>query len=113
MPRSPSGGCGMIRWLLRVVVTLVILAVVFVVAAILLKDTLVKELMQRRIRKATGMDAQIGQVDVSVLTPMLTIDNLLLYNPPDFGGSLCLNMPELHLEYDPVAARAGKLRLSL
>ena len=103
----------MIRGLIRFVISLVILAVILVVAAVLLKDTIVKELIQNRIRRATGMDAQIGQVDVNFLTPMMTIDNLKLYNMPEFGGSLCLNMPELHVEYDPIAARAGKVRLSL
>jgi uncharacterized protein involved in outer membrane biogenesis len=103
----------MIRGLIRLVFSLVILAVILAVAAILLKDTIVKEIIQNRIRRLTGMDAQIGQVDVNFLTPMLTINNLKLYNPPDFGGSLCLRMPELHVEYDPKAAREGKLRLSL
>jgi uncharacterized protein involved in outer membrane biogenesis len=103
----------MIRRLIQFLISLVILAVVLLVAAILLKDTIIKEVVQNRIRRATGMDARIGQVDVSVLTPTLTINDLKLYNPPAFGGSLCLNMPELHMEYDAQAARAGKLHLSL
>jgi uncharacterized protein involved in outer membrane biogenesis len=103
----------MIRGLIRFVISLITLAVILIVAAILLKDAIVKEVMQNRIRRVTGMDARIGQVDVTLLTPTLTIDDLKLYNPPDFGGSLCLKMPELHVEYDANAARAGKVRLSL
>jgi len=103
----------MIRGLIRLVISLVTLAVILLIAAVLLKDSIVKEIIQSRIHRATGMDAQIGQVDVSFLTPMMTIDNLKLYNSPDFGGSLCLNMPELHVEYDAKAAREGKVRLSL
>jgi uncharacterized protein involved in outer membrane biogenesis len=103
----------MIRRLFRLVLYLLIVAVVLAVAAVLLKDTIVKEIMQRRIRQATGMDARIGQVDVSLLSPTVTIDDLKLYNPAEFGGSLCLSMPELHMEYDPNAARSGKVRLSL
>ena len=103
----------MIRWLIRLMFGLVILGLVLATAALLLKDTILKELIQSRIRRATGMDAQIGKVDVSFLTPMVTIDNLKLYNPASFGGSLALNMPELHLEYEPNAARAGKVKLAL
>lgn len=103
----------MIRRLLRLLLYLFIAAVVLVVAAVLLKDTLLKELMQRRIRHATGMDARIGQVEVGVLSPEVTIEDLKLYNSPAFGGSLCLSMPELHMEYDPDAMRTGKLRFPL
>ena len=103
----------MIRRLLRFILYLFIVAVVLVVAAALLKNTIVKEVMQSRIRKATGMDARIGQVDVSVLTPEVTIEDLKLYNTPAFGGSLCLKMPELHVEYDANSVRAGKIHITL
>ncbi len=50
---------------------------------------------------------------VGVLSPTLTIEDLRLYNTGDFGGSLCLKMPELHVEYDPVQAREGKIRITV
>jgi len=103
----------MIRRLIRFLLYLFVVAVVLAVAAVLLKDTLAKELMQHRIRKATGMDARIGQVEVGLLSPTVTIEDLKLYNSPAFGGSLCLDMPELHMEYDPQAMRAGRLHFSL
>ncbi|HWD19145.1 MAG TPA: hypothetical protein VHB20_07685 [Verrucomicrobiae bacterium] len=103
----------MIRRLIRFIFFVAFVVLILAVAAALLKDTLVKEFVQRRIRKATGMDARIGQVEVNFLTPTVTIENLKLYNPPDFGGALCLSMPELHVEYDPGQVRAGRLHLTL
>jgi len=112
MPRSPPGGHPLkfiFRWLFR----LFLVAVVLAIAAALLKDAIVKEIMQSRIRSVSGMEARIGKVDLGILTPTLTIEDLKLYNTPEFGGSLFLDMPELHIEYDPVALRAGQLRLTL
>ena len=59
------------------------------------------------------MDVQIGMVDVGLLTPTITIEGLKLYNTADFGGSIFIDMPELHLEYDPFAFRSGQLHFKL
>ena len=97
------------RWLFRFVV----LAVLLIVAALLLKDTVIKALAERRIRNATGLDVRIGRLETSLLTPTITIDNFKLYNSSEFGGGLFLDLPELHLEYDPTPMLSGQLRLNL
>jgi hypothetical protein len=99
----------LIRWALYLFFVLVVLAV----AGVLLLNTITKQLIESRMRVATGMDVEIGQVDVGLLTPTITIQNFKLYNGPDFGGSIFIDMPELHLEYDPMAIRSGKLHFKL
>jgi uncharacterized protein involved in outer membrane biogenesis len=96
------------RWAFR----LLILFIILVVAGILLLNTIVKQVMESRLR-AAGLDARIGQVDVGLLSPTLTIENLKIYNPADFGGSILIDMPELHMEYDPYAMRKGNLHFKL
>jgi uncharacterized protein involved in outer membrane biogenesis len=95
----------LIRWALRLFIVLVIL----VVAAILLLNTIAKQVLESRLRATTGMDVRIGQIDVGLLSPTVTIENFKLYNTPEFGGSLFIDMPELHMEYDPRAVRSGIL----
>ena len=101
------------RWAFRIVLGLIILAVVAAVAVILLMDTLTKEVIVSRLRSQTGMEVKIASVHVGLLSPTLSIEGLKLYNAADFGGSVCLDMPELHLEYDPAALRARKLHVTL
>jgi uncharacterized protein involved in outer membrane biogenesis len=103
----------MIRRLFRWALYLFIVLVVLAVAGILLLNTIVKQIFESRLRAQTGMDARVGQVDVGLLTPTLTIENFKLYNRAEFGGGLFLDMPELHLEYDPFAFRAGQLHFRL
>jgi uncharacterized protein involved in outer membrane biogenesis len=99
----------LVRWALYLFVVLVVLAV----AAVLLLNTIVKQVVESRMRARTGMDARIGMVDVGLLSPTITIENFKLYNTADFGGSIFIDMPELHLEYDPLAFRSGKLHFKL
>ncbi len=101
------------RLFLRILLYLFIAAVVLVVAAILLLDTIMKEVFTGRLRAATGMDAKVSAVHVGLLSPTITIEGFKLYNTPDFGGAVCLDMPELHIEYDRAALSLGKLHLPL
>jgi uncharacterized protein involved in outer membrane biogenesis len=101
------------RWAFRFVLGLVILGVVGLVAAILLADTIAKEVLVNRLRSRTGLEAKISAVHIGLLSPTLSVEGLKLYNRPEFGGSVCLDMPELHLEYSPSALRSGQFHLTL
>jgi hypothetical protein len=72
-----------------------------------------KEVFTSRLRASTGMEAKVSAVHVGLLSPTLTIEGLKLYNTADFGGGLCLDMPELHIEYDRAALRLGNVHLPL
>jgi hypothetical protein len=100
-----------VRWSLRILLGFIVVAVGLAVAAVLLRDTLLKELFIRRLRDATGMEARVKALHVGMRSRTLTILGLQLYNTPDFGGGLCLDMPELRIEYDPAALRAGSFHL--
>src|SRR5271154_5664647 len=96
-----------IRWLLRIAVGALIVGVVAVAAVFLGRDAILRKVLVSRIRAATGMGVNIASVHVGLLAPTMTIDGLKLYNTAEFGGSLCLDMPELYLVYDPAAAHSG------
>jgi uncharacterized protein involved in outer membrane biogenesis len=97
------------KWLLY----LFIIVVVLIVAAVLLLDTIVKQVVQSRLRSETGMEVKIGKMDIGLATPTIAVEDLKIYNPPEFGGSLFLSLPEIYVDYDRAAIRAGKLHLNL
>jgi uncharacterized protein involved in outer membrane biogenesis len=101
------------RWAFRFVLGLAILGVVGLVAAILLADTIAREVLVNRLRSRTGLETKISAVQVGLLSPTLSVEGLKLYNRPEFGGSVCLDMPELHLEYSASALRSGQFHLTL
>jgi uncharacterized protein involved in outer membrane biogenesis len=102
-----------LRWLCRIVLALVILAVIVAVAGILLADTIAREILISRLRSETGMEAKIRAVHVGLLSPTVSIEGIKLYNTAEFGGSVCLDLPELHIEYDAAALRSRQLHLTL
>jgi uncharacterized protein involved in outer membrane biogenesis len=102
-----------IRWLIRIALAIFILAVVAMVAGILLLDTFIRDLMISRMHAATGMEVRISKVHIGLRSPTITIEGLKFYNTAAFGGGLCLNMPELYMEYDRMAARSGSIHFPL
>jgi uncharacterized protein involved in outer membrane biogenesis len=103
----------LIKRLFRWALYLFIVVVVLVVAAVLLLDTIVKQVVQSRLRSATGMEVRIGKMDIGLGTPTIAIEDLKIYNTPEFGGSLFLSVPEIYVDYDRAAIRAHKVHLNL
>jgi uncharacterized protein involved in outer membrane biogenesis len=101
------------KWLFKWIFRLTILLVALVVALVLSKDAILKALVERQIRAQTGMDVKIGSFSVGILSPVVDIAKFKLYNPPEFGGTPFLDVPELHVEYDPVALAGGKIHIKL
>lgn len=103
----------MIRFFFRWFFRLAVLAVVLAAALILLKDTLMREWIHYRLRSVTGLETRLGPVQSGFLAGSLTVSDLHLYNPPEFGGGILLSIPDLHLQWDTSAARRGDLRFQL
>jgi uncharacterized protein involved in outer membrane biogenesis len=98
-----------VRWLFR----LLILAITLAIALVLLKDVLLEEYLEAQFRRATGIEVQLGRVESALFSPVLTLESVRLYNPPEFGGAPFLDASEIHLEYDRAALLRGTLALRL
>lgn len=101
------------KWLFKWLFRLFLLAVVLVVILLLSLNSILRVVAEHRIRAQTGMDAEIGKFSVGLLEPTMEIQNLRLYNPPDFGGTPFLNIPEIHVEYDRAALARHEIHLTL
>ncbi len=97
------------RWCFRLLVLALLLGVAFLV----LKDALLKEVVEDRLAAATGLEVRIDHLEARLLKPTLTIEGLRLYNPAAFGGSPFLDVRELHVEYDRPALFRRVLLLRL
>jgi uncharacterized protein involved in outer membrane biogenesis len=101
------------KWLFKWVFRVVLLVIVLIVALVLSKDAVLKALVERQIRSQTGMDVKIGKFSAGILSPVVEIEKFKLYNPPEFGGTPFLDIPELHIEYDRLALAGRKLHITL
>ena len=97
------------KWTFRVLFLLLVL----VVALIVFRGPILKAVVEQRLRTETGMGVKIGRLDVGLTTPTITFEKLTLYNTAGFGGLKFLDVPELHVEYDPAALASRELRIRL
>ncbi len=98
----------LLPWALRLALALAML----VILGLILKDPVLRMVVERRIRSRTGMDVHIGKFSSGLFSPVLTIQDLKVYNTAEFGGAPFLDVPELHVEFDAVALRRGKLHVT-
>jgi hypothetical protein len=103
----------MIKWIFKWLLRLFILAVVLAVIFFLSLNSILRVLLEHNIRKQTGMDAEIGRFQLGIFEPTITIQNLKIYNPPSFGGTPFLEIPEIHVEYDRTAIAQRELHFTL
>ncbi len=95
-----------LKWLIFVITALAVIAIVG-------RNWIAKEVMEQKIRLATGMEPEIGDISFGVLFPKVTLENFKVYNSADFGGTMFLDVPELHIEYDRAALRRHELHITL
>jgi uncharacterized protein involved in outer membrane biogenesis len=103
----------MIKWIFKWLFRLFILAVVLVVIFFLSLNSILRVMIERNIRAQTGMDAEIGRFHFALTEPTIEIQNLKIYNPPSFGGTPFLDIPEIHVEYDFGAFARHEVHLTL
>jgi len=102
-----------VKWIFKWLFRLFLLAVVLTVILLLSLDSILRIYLERRIHTQTGMVAEIGQFSLGLTRPTVTIRNFKLFNPPDFGGTPFLDIPEIHAEYDPLALSRHQLHVTL
>jgi hypothetical protein len=100
-------------WFFRFLWWLTFVALVLVVIVLANREWIAQQLVERQIRTATGMEPEMGGFSFGVMDPKVTLDNFKLYNPAEFGGTLFLDAPELHVEYDRAALRRHELHITL
>jgi len=98
-----------IRWLAGITGALIVLLVILV----LVRDPLMKLIARSQIEAETGLRAEIGEFKTTLGTGVFEIRNLKLYNPPEFGGSLMADVPELVVDVSPEKAANGVLQFQL
>lgn len=92
---------------------MLILAVVLIVIFFLSLNSILRVVIEHNIRAQTGMDVEIGRFKLGLTEPTVTIENLKIYNSTNFGGTLFLDIPEIHAEYDRTALAKSELHVTL
>jgi hypothetical protein len=98
------------RWIL-ILLGLVSLVLALGVGLVLSRNQIARLALEKGLQQRTGWKTSVGAVTLGLGDGSLRIQNLRIHNPEPFGGGLFLDLPELYLAYDPVAAATNTLRL--
>lgn len=98
------------RKLFKWVTRLFLLALALAAILVLFRNPLLRIIAEQQIQKETGMQAILGQVRFDLKSPVVRLENIRLINPPEFGGRLFIDLPEVRLEYDSVALLFRRIR---
>lgn len=101
------------KWLLKWIFRIVALGILAIVLLLVFKDSILRMVAEHQIRAETGMDVKIGHFSSGLFSPVVTIENLKLYNTPEFGGTEFLIIPELHVEFDADALAQQRVKIKL
>lgn len=103
----------MIRWILKWLLRLALVVAGLLILLLLSKNAILCAITESRLREETGLEVRIGKFSSALLRPVVTLENVRVYNSPEFGGSLFLNIPELHMELDRLALARRDVRFTL
>jgi hypothetical protein len=96
-----------VKILMRVMIGIAIL----VVALVLARNQIIKAGAGATIKSISGVDMEIGTLDVGLFRPAVLIKDLKLFNPASFPEKLMMDMPELYVKYDLPSIMKGSVHL--
>lgn len=64
------------------------------------KNILAKTAISAGVRAITGLQLNIGSMNVGILRTLIGGRDLMLFNPPGFKDRLMIDMPEIYVDYD-------------
>ena len=99
----------MIKFFVRWTIRLILLGIVLLVALTLLRDQILREVVETQLSRGMGMEVTIGSLSTKLTRPIVTAKNVVIYNTADFGGGPFLDIPDLHLEWAADAKGRGDL----
>ena len=94
---------------LRWAIVMLVVLLVAVGTLLLAKDSLLRQWVERRIQKQTGLATHIGTLQVPLGGATIAMRDFRLMNPPGFGTNPLVNVPELFVQLDPADAAVGRL----
>ncbi len=95
----------LLRWLIGALAGVILLLIILLLA----RDFVLTAVAERTIEEETGLRAVIGELATTLGSGALRVRDLKLYNPPEFGGKLMANVPELVIDLDAAQAAVGQL----
>ena len=85
---------------MRILAGLLVVIVIISAVLVLARNQIIKAGSRATIKAITGLDMEIGTLDISLFKPVVQIKSLKLFNPSGYPENLMMDLPELYAKYD-------------
>lgn len=97
----------------RVALVLMALAIIAAIIFLLTYNSVLRNTIQHEVQAQTGMDTQIGNFKLALVSPTLRMQNVKIANPPEFGGAPLVDVSEIYVDYDRAALAKKEIHVKL
>jgi len=75
------------------------------------KNIIAKVAIEKGVQAATGLKLKMAKLDIGLLKTHVGIDELQLFNPPEYSDRVMLDMPEIFVNYNLSDLFKGKVHV--
>jgi hypothetical protein len=102
-----------LKWLLKFLWWFTFVVIALFILAFAYRNWMIKQVVEKEVHDVLGLGAEADSLSVGILEPKVTAGNLKLFNSAEFGGTLFMDMSELHVEYEASALKRHEIHLTL
>jgi uncharacterized protein involved in outer membrane biogenesis len=85
---------------MKKVMSIFIILLLIIVAVLLIgKNVIAKNAVTAGVKAVTGLQMDIGNMDVGLLKTLISVNEMKLYNPPGYPDKVMIDMPEIFVDY--------------
>ncbi|MDP8233243.1 MAG: hypothetical protein P9M06_00345 [Candidatus Saelkia tenebricola] len=93
----------------KIIKILTLITLILIVCLFLFKNLVVNFAVSKGVKAFTGLKLSIKDMNVGIKETIIGIEEMKLYNPPNFKDRLMVEMPEIYINYDLPAILKGTI----
>jgi uncharacterized protein involved in outer membrane biogenesis len=90
---------------------LIVFLIIFFGLALIGKNLIAKTAVKSGIKAMTGLQMDIGNIEVGIANTQIGINDIKLHNPSEFSDRLMVHLPEIYINYALDAFFKGRVHL--
>lgn len=93
----------------KVLISISVGLLIILIVLLACKDILIKQGVKIGVKTALGLEMDIGKLKVGLLSSMIHIEDMKIYNPKGFGSESLADIPLIYVDYDLGSVIRGKI----
>ncbi|MCK4423476.1 MAG: AsmA family protein [Candidatus Omnitrophica bacterium] len=93
----------------KILISIGVGLLIILIVLLACKDILIKQGVKIGVKTALGLEMDIGKLKVGLLSSMIHIEDMKIYNPKGFGPESLADIPLIYVDYDLGSVIRGKI----